>query len=82
MRMVEQGHGASLALESRAQLGVAGDPVRKDLDGDGAVQAGIGRLIDLPHPASSKRCRDHIPAEASAESERHGTLEWCQILQG
>ena len=69
MRVVEQGHSTGLALEPRAQFDVAGDLLRNDLDGDGAVQARIGRFVDLSHPASSKRCRDHIWAEASAGSE-------------
>ena len=79
MRVVEQGHGAGLALESRVQFSVDGDPIRKDLDGDGAVQARISRFVDFPHPASSKRCRDHVWAEASAGSECQRSRDYTGV---
>ena len=56
-------------IRIRSVLGTIG----KDLDRDGAVQPGIGRLVDVPHPARSKRCRDHIRAEA-----RPGSAWQCE----
>jgi hypothetical protein len=47
MRMSERGKRLGLALESVFQVRVRGDVLREDLDSNGAVQAGVGRFIDL-----------------------------------
>jgi hypothetical protein len=40
---------------------------------------GVLMRIDFPHPASSKRCRDHKGAEASAGSERQRPRDYTGV---
>ena len=40
------------------------------LDGDRAVQAGVGRLVDLAHAAGAEGGTDLVRAERGAEFER------------
>ena len=42
------------------------------LDGDGAVQAGVGGLVDLAHAAGAEGGVDLVGAEGGAGLERHG----------
>jgi hypothetical protein len=50
--MTEGGERFGLALEPVLQFGISGDVLGQNLDGDRAIQARIGRLIDFAHPAS------------------------------
>ena len=45
--MVQRGNRAGFALEPLLQIGVIGDMLGQHLDGDGAVQAGVGGFVDL-----------------------------------
>ena len=45
--VVQAGDGLRLALEPLLQVGVRGDMLRQHLDGDGAVEAGVGGLVDF-----------------------------------
>ena len=47
----------------------------KNLDGDGAIEAGIDRAIDLAHAAGADRRDDFVRAEFGAGGERHGGVE-------
>ena len=42
------------------------------LDGDGAVQAGVARLVHFAHAPSPNGREDLVGAEASADREGHG----------
>ena len=55
VRMTEGGERLGLALEPLLQVRVGGDVLGKDFDGDRAVQARVGRLVDLAHPARTER---------------------------
>jgi len=44
-----------------------GDMLREDFNGDGAVQAGVGGLVDLTHAARAKAREDLVGAEPGAE---------------
>ena len=45
--VVQAGDGLRLALEPLLQIGVRGDMLGQDLDGDGAVQAGVAGFVRL-----------------------------------
>jgi hypothetical protein len=47
-------NGAGLALEPPLTLGIGAEGFREDLDGDGAVEAGVAGAINLPHPACAE----------------------------
>ncbi len=52
VRVVQAGDGLRLALEPLLQIGVRGDMLGEHLDGDGAVESGIPRLVDFSHAAA------------------------------
>ena len=49
---------------------IVGDMLGQDLDGDGAVQARIGGLIDLSHATGADLLDDAIVAEGLADHVR------------
>ena len=51
VRVTQAGDGLRLALEARAAVRVGAELGREDLDGDGAVEAGVAGLVDLAHAA-------------------------------
>ena len=60
VRVVEGGEEVSLALEAAQALRVVGHFGRQHLDRDLAPQRGVGRAVDLPHPARSEGGRDAV----------------------
>ena len=73
VRMVQLGNGLGLARETLFPLTALGGMLRKDLDGDRAVKAGISRFVDLTHAARTDRRDDFVMAETFACFESHGT---------
>jgi hypothetical protein len=57
--MVQAGDGASFALKALGEVTCA------DLDGDGAIQAGVPRAKNLAHPACTQRSDDLIGPQPS-----------------
>ena len=51
-----------LALEPLFQIGIAGDMLGQDLDGDGTIQAGVGGFVDLAHAALADEGGDFVRA--------------------
>jgi hypothetical protein len=51
VRVVQARDGLRLVLEPLLEIGVGGDVLGQDLDGDGAVQAGIAGFVDFTHTA-------------------------------
>ena len=49
MRMIELGNRASLAIEALTELRIRRKHSRQDLDGDGAIEPRVARLIHLSH---------------------------------
>ena len=47
VRVVQGGDGAGLTLESLLEIRITGDMLGQHLDGDGAVEAGVGGLVHL-----------------------------------
>jgi hypothetical protein len=48
------------------------DFTREELDGDGPIEPGIARAVDLSHSSGTERCEDLERAEADAGSESQG----------
>ena len=67
--MIERREDFRFALESGEPIGIRGDRGRQHLDGDLALQVGVGRPIHLTHPADADLGGDFIGAEARAGSE-------------
>jgi hypothetical protein len=53
IRMIESGSGLGFALEAGQRLGVFGDVVGKEFEGDEAVEAGVFGLVDYAHSAAA-----------------------------
>ena len=58
--------------EPLLEIRIRGDVLGKDLDGDGAVQAGIKHLLDFSHAPSANRGEDLVRAELRPGFKRHG----------
>ncbi len=71
--MVQRGDRAGLTLEPLLEIGIRRDMLGQHLDGDRAVQAGVGGLIDLPHAPLADEGGDVVMAEAGADVERHSS---------
>ena len=62
------------SCRNRCLAVVVGGEVRgQELDGDGALQAGVLGLVDDGHAACAELAGDLIRAELGAGGERHGT---------
>ena len=71
VRMIERGDGPGFLLEATEPVGVSGNLVGKDFDGNVAVEAAVASLVDLAHAAGPDGCEDLIRPEASAGQEGH-----------
>ena len=71
VRMVDSRDDARFAVEALAYAGIDGQRRGQNLDGDGAIQAGVGRLVDLPHPAGANQRHDLVGAETRTRIEGH-----------
>ena len=66
--MIQRGDGAGFALEALLEFRIKGKMSGENLDGDDAVEAGVGGTIDLTHAASSQRRSDLIRPEFHTSS--------------
>src|SRR5262249_61414974 len=64
VRMVDSGEQLGFALETGDAIRIGDERVRKNLDGDGAIQLRITSAVDLAHPAGAQWCADFVHAEA------------------
>ncbi len=69
VRMIERSDRARLALE--AQIGIAGNLGREDLDRDAAIEPRVAGLVDLAHPARARaeRADDFVRAKSGASTK-------------
>ena len=75
VRVVDGGDGARLALEALVLLGAVGDVGGQHLDGNGAVEAGVRRPIDLAHAAGAEGADHLVRPEPVARREcLHGGI--------
>jgi hypothetical protein len=72
VRVIERGHSARLAFEAHQPLGIKGEPIRHDLEGNVSVQRRVTGAVHLAHTADSDDGDDLMSANASAGCERHG----------
>ena len=72
--MVERGDGARLLLEAAHAIGIVGNGLGKDLDGDRAIQAGIASAIHLAHSALADMALNFIRTEFFACRNWHSNL--------
>ena len=63
-----------VALEPLLQIGISGDMLGQDLDGDGAVEAGVGGFVDLAHAPGAERGVDLVGAERGAWLKWHRSI--------
>src|SRR5882672_9988765 len=66
MGMIQGRNGASFPLEALLGLRIFRKMRRQDLDGYGAVKAGVARAVHLAHAARSQRRLDLIWTELGA----------------
>jgi hypothetical protein len=52
------------------------NPGGEDLDRDGALEAGVASLPDLPHPPRAQRRSDLVRAEPCSGLDCHGSGEY------
>jgi hypothetical protein len=69
--MVEAADRFRLTFEALAPLRIRSKLFRENLDGDFAIQTGIGRKVDLPHATGAEQPRNHIGAESFAGLKGH-----------
>jgi hypothetical protein len=79
--MVEAGDRPRLALEPLADFRGGGDVGRKNLDGDGAVEARVPSPVHLAHPAGSQRGQDLVRTKLRSRVHRPPRKRGC-ILDG
>ena len=71
VRVRELGDRAGFTLETLAELRVSRESLRKDLDGDDAIESRVARFVDLAHAAGPQGGEDLVRAEADAGGQGH-----------
>jgi hypothetical protein len=61
--MIQRRNDLRFAVEALLHLGVGGEMRRENFDRDRAVQARVGRFVDLAHPARTQRRYDFVGPE-------------------
>ncbi len=69
--MVQRCEHFSFPLKSCQTLRIATEFVRKNLDGDFALQFGVARSVDFAHTALAEQSGDLVRAELCADREGH-----------
>ena len=64
--------GLHFALEPLFDIRISSDMLRQQLDGDGAIQAGVSGFVHLAHSSSAEWGLDFIGADLGAGSDGHG----------
>ncbi len=67
--MAQRRDRAGLALEPLLQIRIRGDMLGQHLDGDGAVEAGVGGFVHLAHAARAEGGVDLVGAEGGAAAK-------------
>ncbi len=69
--MAQRRDRAGLALEPLLQIRIRGHMRGQHLDGDGAVEAGVSRFVDLAHAPGAQRGFDSIRTEGRSSLKWH-----------
>src|SRR5450755_815060 len=75
--MAEAGNGAGFAVKALAKVWVRGEVTGQDLDGNGAVQAGVAGTIHFAHSARAHRGLNLVRPEHRSGRECHS---WMAII--
>ena len=68
--MVQCGSGLGLALEAGQRLGVSGDVIRQELEGDKAMQTGVFGFVDHTHAAATDLLDNAVVRDGPADHQR------------
>ena len=71
VRMIERGGRARLLLEAGDAVGIGGDDLGQNLDGDIAMQAAVAGSVDLAHSANAENTQDRVRAQLRARGNGH-----------
>jgi len=69
--MIQRRQHVRFALEPRHALGVTGQRLRQNFDGDIAAEPGIVSAVDLAHAASADGREDFVGAQSSTGGQLH-----------
>ena len=75
--MVQRGRSPGFLGEALQAVLIGGEGRRQDLDGYGAVEAGVVGAIDFAHSTGAEGSQNFIRAETISSGERH---KECMIL--
>ncbi len=62
---------ANFPLEPLAEIGIVGDMRQEHLDGDDAIQAGVGGFVDFAHAPSAELGLDFVGTESCTGTQTH-----------
>jgi hypothetical protein len=85
VRVVKARDGLGFARKALAELRIVREALVQDLEGNGAIETGVARLVDLAHASGTECSGDFIWAESSTDGEAHRSslIETrCVILAG
>ncbi len=69
--VVQRGEDLCLTLKPRHAIGIVGEVVRENLDGDVAAKLRVARAIDLAHSTRAKPALYLVHTDTSARGEGH-----------
>src|SRR4051794_14529806 len=76
--MVEGRRSLSFSLETSQGLGVSGDLVRQELQGNKAMESSVLGLVDHTHPAAAQLLDDAVVRDGFAD---HGIAAMLGVVQ-
>ena len=79
--MIEGGGGAGLAAETLEGLGIAGDFIGQEFEGDEALQAGVFRFVDDAHAATAELFDDAVVRDGLANHAEDARMAGRFILK-
>src|SRR5205809_7520304 len=71
VRIVQRGNRARFVLEALPRFRIGCERACEHLDGDGAIEPGVTRAVDLAHAARAQRRDDFVRTKTGARVERH-----------
>jgi hypothetical protein len=79
--MAQGGEQLRFTLEARQPLGVLTEQLGKDLDGDAAVERGVGGLPDHAHASLPDRLEEAVVGEQVPFDRRHAGHPSLESMQ-
>src|SRR5687768_14065522 len=68
-----------LAVQAREAIGIGGEQIRKDLDGNVALQVVVAIAIRLSHPSFAERRENLVRPDGSSNGEGHLRMAWVAL---